>query len=79
MLIAPDISTISGFIAWIIVFITYLRFRKAMIFNGMLHVLPYKTRFQPYLTYFMLGLVTILTLTNGFQGEKALKQKSEAS
>lgn len=62
-----NISTISGFIAWILVFITYLRFRKAMIFNGMMDQLPYKTRLQPYATYFMLFVITILTLTNGFQ------------
>lgn len=62
-----NISTISGFIAWIIVMITYLRFRKAMVHNNMLGELPYRTRFQPYLTYFILFLVTLLTLTNGFQ------------
>lgn len=62
-----NISTISGFIAWIVVMITYLRFRKAMAFNNMLSELPYKTPFQPYLTYFILGVVSLLTLTNGFQ------------
>lgn len=64
-----DISTISGFIAWIVIFITYLRFRKAMIYNNMLDVLPYRTKFQPYATYFCFFIITILTLTNGFQGE----------
>ncbi|KAK4902066.1 hypothetical protein LTR27_000968 [Elasticomyces elasticus] len=62
-----NISTISGFIAWIVAMITYLRFRKAMQYNGLLQSLPYKTPLQPYATYFVLGLVTILTLTNGFQ------------
>ena len=62
-----NITTISGFIAWIIIFITYLRFRKAMIFNNMLDQLPYRTPLQPYATYFMLLIITILTLTNGFQ------------
>jgi amino acid transporter len=62
-----NISTISGFIAWIVVMITYLRFRKAMIFNNMLDSLPYRTPFQPYLTYFVLAVVSLLTLTNGFQ------------
>lgn len=61
-----NVSTISGFIAWIVVMITYIRFRKAMIFQNLLHTLPYKTRFQPYLVYFILPLVVILTLTNGF-------------
>lgn len=62
-----NISTISGFIAWIVVMITYIRFRKAMAFNNMLSELPYKTPFQPYFTYFILGVVSLLTLTNGFQ------------
>lgn len=62
-----NISTISGFIAWIVVMITYLRFRKAMIFNNMLEELPYRTLFQPYATYIVLGIVVLLTLTNGFQ------------
>ncbi|KAI1293130.1 amino-acid permease inda1 [Xylaria venustula] len=62
-----NISTISGFIAWIVVLITYLRFRKAMVYHNMLDVLPYRTPLQPYATWFILFLVTILTLTNGFQ------------
>ncbi|PVH68401.1 amino-acid permease inda1 [Cadophora sp. DSE1049] len=62
-----NISTISGFIAWIVVMITYLRFRKAFEYNNMLHVLPYKTPLQPYATYAVLFVITLLTLTNGFQ------------
>ncbi|KAH6687306.1 proline-specific permease [Plectosphaerella plurivora] len=62
-----NISTISGYIAWIVVMITYLRFRKAMNFRGLMHTLPYKTRFQPYATYFFLFILVILTLTNAFQ------------
>jgi amino acid transporter len=61
-----NISTISGFIAWIVCMITYIRFRKALVYNNLLHTLPYKTPFQPYLTYVILGIVVLLTLTNGF-------------
>ncbi|KAK4167191.1 amino acid permease/ SLC12A domain-containing protein [Cladorrhinum sp. PSN259] len=61
-----NISTISGYIAWIIVMITYLRFRKAMEFNGLLHTLPFKTVAQPYATWITLVIVTLLTITNGF-------------
>ncbi|KAK5115928.1 hypothetical protein LTR62_000384 [Meristemomyces frigidus] len=61
-----NISTISGFIAWIVVTVTYLRFRKAMKVNGMLHSLPYKTALQPYATYIVLFIIVLLTLTNGF-------------
>ncbi|KAK4175830.1 amino acid permease/ SLC12A domain-containing protein [Triangularia setosa] len=62
-----NISTISGFIAWIVVLITYLRFRSALKFQGLLDTLPFKTIGQPYLSWFVLGLVSLLTLTNGFQ------------
>jgi amino acid transporter len=62
-----NISTISGFIAWIVVMITYLRFRSAMEYHGLLHTLPYRTPFQPYATYFVLFIVSLLTITNGFQ------------
>lgn len=61
-----NISTISGFIAWVVCIITYLRFRKAMDFRGLLHTLPYKTPLQPYATYVVLFVLVVLTLTNGF-------------
>lgn len=47
--------------------ITYLRFRAAFSYHGLLHTLPLKTRFQPYATYFTLFMISLLTLTNGFQ------------
>ncbi|KAI1358184.1 amino-acid permease inda1 [Xylaria arbuscula] len=62
-----NISTISGFIAWIVVLVTYIRFRKAMVFHNMIEALPFKTPLQPYATWVMLFLISILTLTNGFQ------------
>ncbi|XDG05427.1 hypothetical protein ABKA04_005042 [Annulohypoxylon sp. FPYF3050] len=62
-----NISTISGFIAWIVILVTYLRFRKAMEHNGLLETLPFRTPLQPYASYATLFLVTLLTLTNGFQ------------
>lgn len=62
-----NISTISGFIAWIVVMITYLRFRAAFIYHHALDTLPYRTKFQPYATYVTLFIISLLTLTNGFQ------------
>jgi amino acid transporter len=62
-----NISTISGFIAWIVCMITYIRFRKALVYNNLLDTLPFKTPLQPYFVWFTLFIVTILTLTNGFQ------------
>lgn len=61
-----NISTISGFLAWIVCLITYLRFRSAMNFRGLLHTLPFRTPFQPYGTYFSLVVIILLTITNGF-------------
>lgn len=62
-----NISTISGYIAWVVILITYLRFRTAMTFRGLFHVLPYKTPLQPYVTWFVLLVLVVLTITNGFQ------------
>ncbi|KAJ6445332.1 Proline utilization trans-activator [Purpureocillium lavendulum] len=56
-----------GFISWIIICITYLRFRRAMQYNGLLHTLPYQSRLQPYKTWVVLVVVIILTITKGFQ------------
>ncbi|KAI4766390.1 hypothetical protein E4T52_00879 [Aureobasidium sp. EXF-3400] len=61
-----NITTISGFIAWIVVLITYIRFRKAMIFHNMLDALPFRTPFQPYSCWFSLIVMILVTLTNGF-------------
>lgn len=61
-----NICTVSGFIAWIFILITYLRFRKAMIYRGLLDTLPFRTPLQPYLSYFVLVLLILLSLTNGF-------------
>lgn len=61
-----NISTVSGFIAWIVVMITYIRFRKAMVYNNMLDQLPYRTKLQPYSTWFVLSVIVLLTITNGF-------------
>ncbi len=47
--------------------ITYLRFHAAFKYHGLRHTLPYRTPFQPYATYFTLFVISILTLTNGFQ------------
>ncbi|CAI4214237.1 unnamed protein product [Parascedosporium putredinis] len=62
-----NISTISGYIAWIVVMITFIRWRKAMVFHGMMDRRPFKTPLQPYATYFFLVILILLTLTNGFQ------------
>ncbi|KOS21101.1 putative proline-specific permease put4 [Escovopsis weberi] len=62
-----NLSTISGFIAWIVIMVTYFRFRAAIRYNGLYESLPYKAVLQPYGTWFALLMITLLTLTNGFQ------------
>jgi yeast amino acid transporter len=61
-----NLSTISGFMAWVCVLITYLRFRKAMKFNGIWETRPFKTPLQPYASYFTIFFVSIVCITNGF-------------
>ncbi|KAK3208825.1 hypothetical protein GRF29_77g2153477 [Pseudopithomyces chartarum] len=62
-----NISTISGFIAWIVVMITYLRFRSALVYHNLLHTLPFKTPFQPYFTYFVLGVDEFVYSGEGYR------------
>ena len=62
-----NLTTISGFIAWITMLMAYLRFRKALIWNNIYQDRPYKTVWQPYATWVTLFILALLTLTNGFQ------------
>ena len=62
-----NLSTISGFVGWIVCLTTYLRFRSALKYHDLLHTRPYATPFQPYASHAALTILVILTLTNGFQ------------
>lgn len=62
-----NISTVSGFLSWMCVLSAMIRFRKAIWYNHQTYdVLPFKTPFQPWSTYFVLVMMTIMCLTNGF-------------
>ncbi|KAL4899805.1 proline-specific permease [Aspergillus multicolor] len=61
-----NITTVGGFINWVLIGMAYLRFRKALKFHGMLDMLPFKTPLQPYGTYYVMFVISILTLTNGY-------------
>ncbi|KAH3686095.1 hypothetical protein WICPIJ_002932 [Wickerhamomyces pijperi] len=61
-----NMCTISGFIGWMIVGISYLRFEKAIRLNGLYDRLPYKPIWAPYTVYYSVGFIFILTLTNGY-------------
>ncbi|KAJ6095852.1 hypothetical protein N7486_006598 [Penicillium sp. IBT 16267x] len=61
-----NITTVGGFISWVLVGIAYLRFRRALDFHGMLESRPFKTPFQPWGTYYALVVVSLLAITNGY-------------
>lgn len=61
-----NISTISGFLAWICVLIAFMRFRMALKFHGMVEKLPFKAPWHPYSTLFTLFFISLVTITNGF-------------
>jgi amino acid transporter len=79
-----NITTIGGFVSWVLVGVAYLvcfssfqsnhfksltylqRFRSALKFHGLLESRPFKTPFQPYGTYYAMGFVSLLAITNGY-------------
>ncbi|KAF5097524.1 hypothetical protein D0Z00_002356 [Geotrichum galactomycetum] len=61
-----NLSTVSGFLAWLCVLTAYLRFRKALQHFGVDDTRPFKTTFQPYASYITFFIVSLLTITNGF-------------
>jgi amino acid transporter len=61
-----NLSTVSGFLAWLCVLTAYLRFRKALQHFGVDDTRPFKTPFQPYASYITFFIVGLLTITNGF-------------
>lgn len=62
-----NISTISGFLGWMCAGVAYLRFRKAVFYNDLYSRLPFKTPFQPYLTYFYVIFIGLICLVNGYE------------
>ncbi|KAF6221966.1 hypothetical protein HO133_001934 [Letharia lupina] len=62
-----NLTTIGGYVAWVVMFMTYLRFRKALAYNGILSSIPFKSPWQPYTSYFAMIMLILLCLTNGFQ------------
>lgn len=61
-----NISTIAGFIGWFCSCIAYVRFRKAIRYNGLMERLPYKGALMPHAVYYSLFVVGLVTLTNGY-------------
>ncbi|CAM9015370.1 unnamed protein product [Wickerhamomyces anomalus] len=64
--VACALTALIGFIGWIVIGISYLRWRKAVIYNGLWDRVPFKTILQPYGTYYSVGFITLICLTNGY-------------
>lgn len=61
-----NLSTVSGFLAWLCVITAYLQFRKALTYHGIMDSRPFKTALQPYASYVTFFIVALLAITNGF-------------
>lgn len=61
-----NICTISGFISWMAICLAYIRWNKAIAYHGLTDRVTYRTILQPYVTYFILFFVAIISLTNGY-------------
>lgn len=61
-----NLVTIGGFICWIFAGVAYLRWRKAIAYNGLEDDVPYKSPLQPYGTYFAIVYFGLVTITNGY-------------
>ncbi|KAI2726299.1 hypothetical protein DTO013E5_6672 [Penicillium roqueforti] len=61
-----NITTIGGFISWVIVAVAYLRWRSALDFHGLLPSRPFITPLQPYGAYYVIGFISLLAITNGY-------------
>ena len=55
----------GGYMSWILICVIYLRFRKATFVQGITD-LPYRSRFQPYMSYVSGSILLILLLVSGF-------------
>ncbi|QPG72840.1 hypothetical protein FOA43_000142 [Brettanomyces nanus] len=61
-----NISTVSGFLSWIFISITYIRYRKAIAYHHMESRITYRPPLQKIGAYFCVVIFTVITLVNGF-------------
>ncbi|GME92029.1 hypothetical protein B5S28_g4179 [[Candida] boidinii] len=61
-----NISTVSGFISWICVAITYLRFRIAIDYHGLNDRITYRPPIQKIGAYSSIVFFSLLSLVNGY-------------
>ena len=61
-----NISTVSGFIDWIFVSITYLRYRKALDYHNMNDRVTYRPPIQIFGSYACIFFFSLVAITNGY-------------
>lgn len=61
-----NISTVSGFISWIIISITYIRYRKALKYHNLDDRVTFRPPLQIVGAYACIVFFTIITFTNGY-------------
>ncbi|OWB73573.1 hypothetical protein B5S31_g3322 [[Candida] boidinii] len=62
-----NISTVSGFISWIIVGFVYIRYRKAIDYHGLNDRVTYRPPLQIFGAYAQSIFFTIIALVNGYE------------
>ncbi|KAA1080272.1 hypothetical protein PGT21_007119 [Puccinia graminis f. sp. tritici] len=61
-------SAVTGLCTWLSVLVSYLQFYRGMKYHGICrNKIPYKSPFQPYLTYFGLLMVILVIFFSGFE------------
>lgn len=61
-----NISTVSGFISWVFIGITYIRFRQAIDFHQLNDRVPFRPPFQVAGAYFSAFFFSLISITNGY-------------
>ncbi|OJJ46806.1 hypothetical protein ASPZODRAFT_66291 [Penicilliopsis zonata CBS 506.65] len=56
----------GGYLSWVCVCVIYIRFRKASLAQEITDLLPFRARFQPYITWVAGIILFLLLLLNGF-------------
>ncbi|WAQ89468.1 hypothetical protein PtA15_11A157 [Puccinia triticina] len=61
-------SAVTGLVTWLSVLVSYLHFYQGMKYHGIdRNKIPYKSPFQPYLSYFGLCMIVLVILFSGFE------------
>lgn len=61
-----NISTISGFVSWVLLSGAYIRWRKAIRYHNLESRVTYTTILQPYGAYYVMIFISLVVITNGY-------------